>query len=324
MNLLSPIYVAGHEGLVGSAICRQLELLGYQNIITQPFKDLDLRNTHATEQFIKNTQPEYLFLAAARVGGIAANINAPAEFIYDNLMIATNVIHAAYKYNVKKLLFLGSSCIYPKNCPQPITEEYLLSSPLEPTNEYYALAKIAGLKMCQAYNKQYKTNFISCMPTNLYGPFDNFDPQTSHVLPALLHKFYEATVLQNPIVSVWGSGTPRREFLYVDDLAQAVIFLMNNYNGNDIINIGCGTDVSIKELALTIANIVGFEGSLEFDASKPDGTPQKLLNINKIKNLGWTPKISLEEGICRTFDWFKKTKELKYNATNRQTQSSTF
>lgn len=324
MNLLSPIYVAGHEGLVGSAICRQLQLQGYQNIITESFNNLDLRNTQATEQFIKKQQPEYIFLAAARVGGIVANMNAPAEFIYDNLMIAANVIHAAYKYNVKKLLFLGSSCIYPKSCPQPIAEEYLLSSPLEPTNEYYALAKIAGLKMCQAYNKQYKTNFIACMPTNLYGPFDNFDLQTSHVLPALLRKFYDATLDQSPIVAIWGTGTPRREFLFVDDLAQATIFLMNNYNSNEIVNIGTGSDVSIKELALTIANIVGFEGTLEFDASKPDGTPQKLLNINKIKNLGWTPKISLEEGIHLTFDWFKKTKEIKHNATNHQTQSTTF
>ena len=237
-------------------------------------------------------------------------------------MIATNVIHAAYKYNVKKLLFLGSSCIYPRNCPQPINEEYLLSSPLEPTNEYYALAKIAGLKMCQAYNKQYATNFISCMPTNLYGPFDNFNLQTSHVLPALVSKFYDATITQNPIVSIWGSGTPRREFLFVDDLAQATIFLMNNYNGNEIVNIGSGTDVSIKELALTIAQIVGFEGTLEFDSSKPDGTPQKLLNIQKIKNLGWTPKISLEEGIRLTFDWFKKTKEIEHNATSFQAQHS--
>jgi len=299
----SKIYVAGHRGLVGSAIIRKLENLGFTNIITRTSKELDLRDQKKVEKFFEHEKPDFIFLAAAKVGGIQANNDSPANFIYDNLMIQTNVINSAHKYGAKKLLFLGSSCIYPKMCSQPIKEEYLLTGALEPTNDSYAIAKIAGIKMCKSYNKQYGTNFIACMPTNLYGPNDNFDPITSHVLPALLRRFYEAKKNNKENVTVWGTGTPYREFLHVDDLADASIFLMQHYAGNDIVNIGTGIDLTIGDLAKKIKATVGFEGKLIFDTSKPDGTPKKQLNIDKIKNLGWEPKISLDEGLKDTLNW---------------------
>ena len=297
------IYVAGHRGLVGSAIVRKLQNLGFNNIITRSSRELDLRNQKETELFFEKEKPEFVFLAAAKVGGIIANKEHPAQFIYDNLSIQTNVINSAYKYGAKKLLFLGSSCIYPKMCPQPIKEEYLLTGALEPTNDAYAVAKIAGIKMCQSYNKQYGTNFIAVMPTNLYGPNDNFDPVNSHVLPALIRKFYEAKQTKKPNVTIWGTGSPYREFLHVDDLADATVFLMQNYNGDKIINIGTGLDLTIADLAKKIKEVVGFEGELLFDTSKPDGTPKKQLNIDRIKTLGWEPKISLDEGIHQTIAW---------------------
>ena len=306
MNRNSKIYLAGHNGLVGSAILRALYADGYTNIITRTFEELDLRNQQAVHNFFAHEQPEYVFLAAARVGGIKANSDYPADFIYDNLMIQSNVIHAAHCYNVKKLLFLGSSCIYPRLCPQPIKEEYLLTSSLEPTNEPYALAKIAGLKLCQAYNRQYGTNFIVAMPTNLYGPGDNFDLQTSHVLPALIAKFVHARDTQSPFVSVWGTGQVRREFLYVDDLAQALLFLMRHYSGNEWINIGAGNDCSIAQLAETIKHSVGYAGEIRFDVTQPEGTPRKLLDSSKITALGWKPQVSLAQGIERTIDWYTK------------------
>jgi len=299
----SKIYVAGHRGLVGSAIIRKLENLGFTNIITRTSKELDLRDQKKVEKFFEHEKPDFIFLAAAKVGGIQANNDSPANFIYDNLMIQTNVINSAHKYGAKKLLFLGSSCIYPKMCSQPIKEEYLLTGALEPTNDSYAIAKIAGIKMCKSYNKQYGTNFIACMPTNLYGPNDNFDPITSHVLPALLRRFYEAKKNNKENVTVWGTGTPYREFLHVDDLADASIFLMQHYAGNDIVNIGTGIDLTIGDLAKKIKATVGFEGKLIFDTSKPDGTPKKQLNIDKIKNLGWEPKIPLDEGLKDTLNW---------------------
>lgn len=301
----SKIYVAGHNGLVGSAIMRALCADGYTNIITRTFDELDLRDQRAVHLFFEQENPEYVFLAAARVGGIKANSDYPADFMYDNLMIQNNIIHAAYQYHVKKLLFLGSSCIYPRLCPQPIKEEYLLTSALEPTNEPYALAKIAGLKLCQAYNKQYGTQFIVTMPTNLYGPGDNFDLQSSHVLPALLAKFIHACDAQLPTVQVWGTGTVRREFLYVDDLAHAVLFLMRHYHGQDWINIGAGHDCSIAELAALIKEIVGFTGEICFDATQPEGTPRKLLDSSKINALGWQPKVTLRAGIEQTLQWYR-------------------
>ncbi|NLZ74793.1 GDP-L-fucose synthase [Candidatus Falkowbacteria bacterium] len=300
----SKIYVAGHRGLVGSAILRKLKEKGYKNIIVKSHQELDLLNQAAVDTFFKKYKPEYVFLAAAKVGGILANKEKPAEFIYENLMIAANVINAAYKYKVKKLLFLGSSCIYPRLAPQPIKEEYLLTSPLEKTNEAYAIAKIAGLKLCEFYNRQYKTNYISVMPTNLYGPNDNFDLNSSHVLPALIRKFHDAKMKNNKSVTLWGSGRPKREFLHVDDLAEATIFLMNKYNGQEIINIGCGEDLSIKELANKVKAITGYKGKIIWDKTKPDGTPRKLLNIDKLKKLGWKPKINLDKGILGTYRWF--------------------
>lgn len=299
------IYVAGHRGLVGSAIVRELESQGYTNIISRSHYELDLRNQKAVNDFFADEQPDYVFLAAAKVGGIKANMDAPADFLYDNLAIELNVIHAAYVHGVKKLLFLGSSCIYPRMCPQPIKEEYLLTSELEKTNEGYAIAKIAGLKLCEYYNKQYGAQFISCMPTNLYGPYDNFDLQSSHVLPALLRKFYTAQKNNEPSVTVWGSGKPYREFLYVEDLADACVFLMQNYTGNELVNIGTGSDVTILDLAQTIKKIVGFEGELVFDATKPDGTPKKQLNVDKLSNLGWQAKTNLTNGISKTLQWCK-------------------
>ena len=300
------IYVAGSNGMVGSAIVRTLEAKGYSNIVVKSSKELDLKNQQAVHDFFNQEQPEYVFLAAAKVGGIHANNTYPATFIYDNIMIQSNVIQAAYDFNVKKLLFLGSSCIYPKFAPQPIKEEYLLTGSLEPTNEAYAIAKIAGLKMCQFYKQQYGCNFISAMPTNLFGVNDNFNLENSHVLPALLRKFIEAKQNNKQEVTIWGSGTPKREFLFVDDLAEACLFLMENYNGNETVNIGTGEDVSIKELAETIMKIVGFEGNLIFDASKPDGAPRKLLNVSKINTLGWKHQTNLEEGIQKTLNWIQK------------------
>lgn len=300
------IYVAGSNGMVGSAIVRTLEANGYSNIVVKSSKELDLKNQQAVHDFFNQEQPEYVFLAAAKVGGIHANNTYPATFIYDNIMIQSNVIQAAYEFNVKKLLFLGSSCIYPKMASQPLKEEYLLTGSLEPTNEAYAIAKIAGLKMCQFYKQQYGCNFISAMPTNLFGINDNFNLKNSHVLPALLRKFIEAKQNNQHEVSIWGSGLPMREFLFVDDLAEACLFLMENYNGVETVNIGTGEDVTIKELAETIMKIVGFEGNLVFDSTKPDGTPRKLLDVSKINNLGWKHKVTLEEGIQKTLNWIQK------------------
>jgi GDP-L-fucose synthase len=300
------IYVAGHNGLVGSAIVRQLKKEGYTNIITRTRTEVDLCNQKQVEQFFAQENPDYVFLAAAKVGGILANRDYPAEFIYDNIMISANIIDAAYRHRVKKLLFLGSSCIYPRLCPQPMAEEYLLSGHLEPTNEPYAVAKIAGITMCQSYNRQHETIFISCMPTNLYGINDNFDLETSHVLPALMRKIYEAKKQNKDSVIIWGTGSPRREFLHVDDLANATIFLMKKYNDSAIVNIGTGKDISIKKLALLIKNIVGFEGKLIFDTTKPDGTPQKLLDVSRLNTLGWKASISLKKGIEQTLQWCYK------------------
>jgi GDP-L-fucose synthase len=304
MNNNSKIYIAGHRGLVGSALKRKLENEGYVNLICKTRSELDLLNQAEVENFFKKEKPDYVFLAAAKVGGILANKTQKADFIYENLQIQNNIIHNAYKYKVKKLLFLGSSCIYPKLCEQPIKEEYLMTGPLEETNDAYAIAKIAGIKMCQSYNKQFKTNFISVMPTNLYGPNDNFNLETSHVLPALLRRFHEAKVNNLKKVTVWGSGSPMREFLHVDDLADACVFLMNNYNQSEIVNIGTGTDITIKELAETIKTITGFQGKLEWDKSKPDGTPRKLLNVSRLHKLGWKHNINLKEGIEKTYEWF--------------------
>ncbi|MGY4686677.1 GDP-L-fucose synthase family protein [Petrotoga sp. DB-2] len=306
MNKDSKIYLAGHTGLVGSAIYRKLKNEGYTNIITRTHKELDLTNQQQTQEFFQKERPEYVFLAAAKVGGIKANDTYPADFAYINIMIESNVIKASYDYGVKKLLFLGSSCIYPKLCPQPIKEEYLLTGPLEPTNEAYAIAKIAGLKMCQYFNKQYRTNFISVMPTNLYGPNDNFDLETSHALAAILRKFHEAKINSKPYVEVWGTGNPRREFLHVDDLADGVLHLMNNYDGNDPVNIGTGKDLTIKELAQLVKEIVGYEGEIRFDTNKPDGTPRKLLDVTRLHNTGWRHKIELRKGLELTYQWFKE------------------
>ena len=301
----SKIYIAGHKGMVGSAILRQLQQEGFANIITSSSKELDLRNQEKTNHFFKTKQPDYVFLAAAKVGGILANNIYRADFLYDNLMIQNNVIHASYENGIKKLLFLGSSCIYPKLSPQPLKEEYILTGPLEPTNEPYAIAKIAGIKMCDAYRDQYGCNFISVMPTNLYGPNDNYDLNNSHVLPALLRKFHEAKTHSQLEVVVWGSGNPKREFMHVDDLANACLFLMENYNAKGLVNIGVGTDLSIKELALLIKEIVGYEGEIIFDVTKPDGTPRKLLDISKLKSFGWTAGISLEEGIRSVYKQYE-------------------
>lgn len=305
----SKIYVAGHQGLVGSAIMRRLRAEGYNNFVLRTHQEIDLEIQRDVEELFNSERPEYVFLAAARVGGIFANNTYPADFIYNNLIIQANVINAAYKFGVKKLLFLGSSCIYPKFAPQPMKEEHLLTGKLEPTNEPYAIAKIAGIKMCQAYNRQYGTNFISVMPTNLYGPNDNFDLMDSHVLPALIRKFHDAKVEGKPYVEVWGTGNPRREFLYVDDLAEACLFLMDSYNESEIINIGVGEDISIKELAYIIKEVVGYGGEIRFDLNKPDGSPRKLLDTGRIRALGWRPKISLREGIEKTYRWYKSQVE---------------
>ena len=304
MNLDAKIYVAGHRGLVGSAIVRNLEEKGYTNIICRTHKELDLTNQEAVRAFFEQERPEYVFLAAAKVGGIHANNTYPADFIYDNLMIQNNVIKAAHDFEVKKLLFLGSTCIYPKMAPQPIKEEYLLTGALEETNEAYAVAKIAGLEMCKFFKRQYGDNFISCMPTNLYGPNDNFDLKNSHVLPALIRKFHEAKVNNSDVVEVWGTGTPLREFLYVDDMADACVFLMENYDGEQHVNIGTGEEVSIRELAETVKEVVGFEGELVFNTEMPDGTPRKLTTVDKLHGLGWKHKVSLNEGIKLAYNWF--------------------
>ena len=316
MNKDSRIYIAGHGGLVGSAILRKLRAEGYTNLITKSHQELDLMRQCDAEVFFESEKPEYVFLAAAKVGGILANNDYPAEFIYSNIMIQANVIHASYQSSVKKLIFLGSSCIYPRECPQPMKEEYLLSGKLEPTNEPYAIAKIAGIKMCQSYNRQYGTRFISVMPTNVYGPGDNFDLETSHALPALIRKFHDTKVrstnllkakgkrLGSDFVTVWGSGSPRREFLHVDDLSDACLFVMNHYDQSDFINIGVGKDISIKELAKMIKGIVGFGGDIHFDPSKPDGTPRKLLDSGRLESLGWRSRISLREGIEKTYRWY--------------------
>jgi GDP-L-fucose synthase len=298
----SKIYVAGHRGMVGSAIVRKLRSEGFENIVTRSSSELDLRNQQDVEEFFAKEKPDHVFLAAAKVGGIVANNTYRADFLYENLMIQSNVIHSAYKHNVSKLMFLGSSCIYPKMCPQPIKEEYLLTGPLEITNEPYAIAKIAGLKMCEAYRSQYGCEFISVMPTNLYGPNDNYDLKNSHVLPALIRKFYEAKRDNIPSVEIWGSGKPMREFLHVDDLADACFFLMNTYDGQEALNIGTGTDLSILDLAHLIKKVSGYEGELVFDASKPDGTPRKLLDVSRLNSLGWKHSISLEQGIRMVWD----------------------
>ena len=305
MEKSAKIYIAGHRGMVGSAIERKLNLEGYHNIIQRTSSDLDLRNQQGVNDFFKLEKPDYVILAAAKVGGIHANNTYRAEFIYDNLMMEANIIHAAYLNKVKKLLFLGSSCIYPKNSPQPLKEEYLLSGYLESTNQPYAVAKIAGIEMCDSYRAQYGCNFISAMPTNLYGTNDNYHPENSHVLPALIRRILMAKKNNDPTVSIWGTGTPRREFMHVDDLADACHFLLQNYDQPGHINIGWGEDVSIKELASLIAAEVGYTGILEFDTTKPDGTPRKLMDTTKLKNLGWTPKIIMQKGIMRTIEEVK-------------------
>lgn len=304
MHTDAKIYIAGHKGLVGSALVRALRADNYTNLIVRTHSELDLINQQAVYEFFKQARPEYVFLAAARVGGIHANNTYRGEFIYDNLMVQNNVIEAARIFGIKRLLFLGSSCIYPRDCPQPMREEYLLSGPLEKTNEPYAIAKIAGLKLCEAYNDQYGTDFAAVMPTNLYGPNDNFNLETSHVLPALLRKIHEAKISKATAVTIWGSGTPKREFLHVEDMAAACLFIMNKVGFNEIINIGSGQETSIRELAEMICEIVGFQGNIIYDNSKPDGTPRKLLNSTKLTELGWTPKISLKQGLEETYQWF--------------------
>ena len=306
MDKNAKIYVAGHRGLVGSAIVRRLKAEGYDNLLTATSKELDLREQAAVREFFERERPEYVFLAAAKVGGILANNTWPADFIYQNLMIEANVIESARLSGVEKLLFLGSTCIYPKLAEQPLKEEYLLSGPLEPTNEWYAVAKIAGIKLCQAYQRQYGCKFISAMPTNLYGPEDNFDLESSHVMPALIRKFHEAKVNGEPSVTVWGSGKPLREFLHVDDCAAACLYLMDHYDGEDIVNIGVGEDLSIADLAALVKQVVGYEGEIIYEASKPDGTPRKLVDVTRINGLGWRAGISLEDGVRETYEWFVK------------------
>lgn len=300
----SRIYVAGHRGLVGSAIVRRLERQGFETIITRSRDEVDLTSQAAVNDFFDQQRPEFVFLAAAKVGGILANSTYPADFIRENLQMQTNVIDAAYRSGARKLVFLGSSCIYPKYAPQPMKEQYLLSGALEPTNEAYAIAKIAGITMVNAYREQFGFNGISLMPTNLYGPGDNFDLESSHVMPALMRKFHEAKLAGAPTVTVWGSGTPRREFLHVDDLADAATFMMDKYDAGDIVNVGVGEDVSIGELAALIAEVVGYEGEIVYDSSKPDGTPRKLLDISRLLSLGWRPKVKLKNGIVSTYKWY--------------------
>jgi GDP-L-fucose synthase len=301
----SRIYVAGHRGLVGSAVVRSFESQGFANLIVRSHKELDLTEQSAVRKFFEDAKPQAVIMAAARVGGIHANNSHPAGFLRDNLLIQDNVIDAAYRFGVEKFVFLGSSCIYPKLAPQPIKEDSLLTGPLEPTNEWYAIAKIAGIKMCQAYRREYGFNAISLMPTNLYGPGDNFDLQNSHVLPALIRKFHEAKRRNDKTVEIWGTGTPRREFLHVDDLAGAVLYFLQNYNDEPIVNVGWGEDLTIRELAHTVMSAIGYSGALTFDHSKPDGTPRKLLDVSRLHSLGWRPRISLRAGIEDTYAWFK-------------------
>jgi GDP-L-fucose synthase len=304
MEKNSKIYIAGHRGMVGSAITRKLQNEGFENLILKGSKELDLRDQNAVLDFFKTEQPDYVFLAAAKVGGIIANNTYRADFLYENLIMECNIIHSAYLTNVKKLIFLGSSCIYPKLAPQPLREDYLLTGPLEETNEPYAIAKIAGIKMCETYRDQYGCNYISVMPTNLYGIGDNYHPTNSHVLPALIRKFHEAKVNGEEAVTIWGTGSPKREFLYADDLAEACLFLMETYNGKELVNVGTGEDLTIAELANLVKNIIGFEGDLKFDTSKPDGTPRKLMDVNKLHNLGWKHHTSLEEGVLSAYNDF--------------------
>jgi len=307
--------VAGHQGLVGSAIVRRLQRDGYRNLLLRTRRELDLENQHAVDTFFEETRPEYVFLAAAKVGGIMANKTYPADFIRNNIAIQMNVIEAARRTGVRKLLFLGNSCIYPKHAEQPIREEELLRGPLEPTNEAYAVAKIAGITMCQSYNRQYGTNFVSVMPTNLYGPNDNFDLMGSHVLPALMRKFHEAKESGSPEVSVWGSGRVYREFLHVDDMADACVFVMHRYDSSEILNIGCGKDVTIAEVAQLMKDTVGYEGAIVFDATKPDGTPRKLLDVSRLFALGWQPSIDLRRGLAETYAWFQQNVDAGRSAT---------
>jgi len=304
MNDGARVYVAGHRGLVGAAIVRRLERAGFSNLILRTHAELDLRSQAAVDAFFAAERPEYVYLAAARVGGIHANNSYPADFIRDNLQIQTNVIDAAWRNGTQKLLFLGSSCIYPKLAPQPLHEDSLLTGPLEPTNQWYAIAKIAGIKTCEAYRRQHGFDAISAMPTNLYGPGDNFSLENSHVLPALMRKFHEAKTSGAAEVVVWGTGSPRREFLYVDDLADAALFLMRNYSAGELVNVGCGQDLTILELAQTVAEVVGFQGRLRFDASKPDGTPRKLLDVSRLSALGWKAQVPLRDGLERTYRWY--------------------
>ena len=306
MEKTSKIYVAGHRGLVGSAVLRTLQCQGYSNVITRTHSELDLRNQEAVNRLFEQEKPDYVFLAAAKVGGIWANSQSPADFCYDNLLISANVIHAAYMNQVKKLLFLGSSCIYPKMAPQPIKEEYLLTGALEPTNEGYALAKISGMQLCKYYRRQYGCDFISAMPTNLYGINDNFDLNNSHVLPAMIRKFHEAKIQDKPEVILWGTGKVLREFLYVDDLADALVHLMNNYSADRHVNIGTGEDLSINDLAVLVRDVVGFKGKIVYDTSKPDGTPRKLLDVSLLHSTGWHHNTSLRKGIEIVYDWYQK------------------
>ena len=306
MEKAAKIFVAGHKGLVGSAITRRLRAAGYENLLERTHAELDLTRQQAVEEFFCQERPDYVFLAAAKVGGVHVNNTRPADFIYTNIMMETNIIQSAYQFGVKKMLFLGSSCIYPRVAPQPIKEEYLMTGPLEPTNEPYAMAKLAGISMCDAYRRQHGCNFISIMPTNLYGPGDNFDLETSHVMPALIRKFHEAKKGNASSVTVWGTGVPRREFLYVDDLAEACLFLMENYDEAGIINVGTGKDISIAELASLIAEITGYGKDIVYDATKPDGTPLKRLDVNKITKLGWQFRMSLRDGIAKTYEWYKQ------------------
>ncbi|HTJ11379.1 MAG TPA: GDP-L-fucose synthase [Dinghuibacter sp.] len=298
------IYIAGHRGMVGGSILRRLEKQGYTKLLTRSSKELDLRDQKAVHDFFEEQRPEYVFLAAAKVGGILANDTYRADFIYDNLMIEANVIHAAYRSGVTKLMFLGSSCIYPKMAPQPLKEEYMLTGPLEPTNEPYAIAKIAGIKLCESFRDQYGCNFISVMPTNLYGIGDNYDLKNSHVLPALIRKFHEAKIQGAATVTIWGTGTPKREFLFADDLAEACVYLMDNYDGRELVNIGTGEDLSIRELAETVSRVVGFDGELVFDTGKPDGTPRKLMDVSKLHAMGWRHTVELEDGIRLSYQDF--------------------
>ena len=302
----TPIYVAGHRGLVGSAVARCLRSEGFGNLVFRSRQDLDLTDQSAVRKFFDETRPQAVVMAAARVGGIHANNSHPAGFLRDNLLIQDNVIDAAYRSGVEKFVFLGSSCIYPKLAPQPIKEDYLLTGPLEPTNEWYAIAKIAGIKMCQAYRREYGFKAISLMPTNLYGPGDNFDLQSSHVLPALIRKFHEAKLRNQKSVEIWGSGTPRREFLHVDDLASAVVYLLQTYDDEQMLNVGWGEDLTIRELAELVMSAIGYTGTLTFDPSKPDGTPRKLLDVSRLQSLGWRPRIALKDGIAATYAWFKE------------------